>query len=241
MTKKSLAASFAYWARNVRSQKLFAAIAKYGKGEVLDVGGRDFFLTARGLNAPFKSWTSLEPDPDHQLRTDDPRFKSVAGDGCKMQFADNAFDTVLNVQVLEHVFEPMAMVREISRVLKPSGHAIFLIPQTSVMHELPHHYYNFTRPWIEQAMRSADLKIVEIEPLGGIWSSMASHLVYFFFHALRLPGYTHAACKRNVSFYILFPVMVMYALLSIPVCLLLSLGDLTEDPNNHLVVARKPG
>ena len=34
--------------------------------------------------------------------------------------------------------------------------------------------------------------------------------------------------------------MCAWAALSVPICLLLSLGDLTEEPNNHLVVARKP-
>ena len=36
-------------------------------------------------------------------------------------------------------------------------------------------------------------------------------------------------------------VIASVALISIPVCLVFSLGDLSEEPNNHLVVARKPG
>jgi hypothetical protein len=34
--------------------------------------------------------------------------------------------------------------------------------------------------------------------------------------------------------------MAVFAAAAIPVCLLFSLGDLSEEPNNHLVVARKP-
>jgi hypothetical protein len=33
--------------------------------------------------------------------------------------------------------------------------------------------------------------------------------------------------------------MLLYAAISLPVMMLFSLGDLTEEPNNHLVVARK--
>lgn len=237
--KKSWVASFAYWARNVRSRPLFVALKKYCSGDTLDVGGRDFYLTAKSLGVNFKSWTTLEKSPLSAVAFNDPQFKSVVGDGCRMDFKDESFETVLNIQVLEHVFDPFSMVKEIARVLRPSGYAIFLIPQTSVQHELPEHYYNFTRPWIKEVMKRAGLVIIELKPLGGVFSSMASHLVYFFFQAFRFDGYSLAECRRNLWFYLLFPLMAVYALVSIPVCLFLSLGDLSEEPNNYLVVVRK--
>ncbi len=237
--KKSPVAAFAYWARNFRSGAMFAAMRKYCRADILDVGGRDFYLTAKSLGLSFTSWTTLEPGCDSPFTIHDANFKCVVGDGCRMQFKDASFDTVLNIQVLEHVVDPLTMVKEISRVLRPDGYAIFLIPQTSVMHELPAHYYNFTRPWVTWAMAQSGLKIVELKALGGFWTTMASHLVYFFFHAFRFKGYTLPECRRNIWFYILFPLMAMYALINIPFCLLLSLGDLTEAPNNYLVVVRK--
>lgn len=238
-SKKTLVAAFAYWARNLRSGEMFRALREYCSGDVLDVGGRDFYLTAKEKGANFKSWTTLEPREDTLLKIADDKFRSVSGDGCRMDFKDNSFDTILNIQVLEHVVEPLLMVKEISRVLRPSGYAIFLIPQTSVQHELPAHYYNFTRSWVEEAMHRSGLVTIELKPLGGVWSSMASHLVYFFFKAFRFSGYSLPVHKRNVLFYVFFPLMLLYALMSIPICLLLSFGDLTEEPNNYLVVARK--
>jgi hypothetical protein len=44
-----------------------------------------------------------------------------------------------------------------------------------------------------------------------------------------------------VLFYLLFPAQVVWAVVNIGVSLLLSLGDLAEEPNNHLVVVRRPG
>lgn len=237
--KKSWFAAFAYWARNVRSVEMFHALQKYCRADVLDVGGRDFYLKAKSLNLNITTWTTLEPNIGCPLDIDDAHFRRIVGDGCQMDFKTASFDTVLNIQVLEHVVEPLKMVKEIHRVLRPKGYAIFLIPQTSVMHELPAHYYNFTRPWVEWAMAQAEFEIVELKALGGFWSSMASHLVYFFFHAFRLPGYSLPQCRRNIWFYVLFPVMALYALINIPLCLLLSFGDLTEAPNNYLVIVRK--
>jgi SAM-dependent methyltransferase len=146
---------------------------------------------------------------------------------------------VLNVQVLDHVFEPIRMVEEIGRVLRPGGKAIFLVPQTSTTHLAPSYYQNLSRYWIAAALERAGLAVLEHRPLGGFWSSAASHLVFFFFHALRFPGMSDRAIRRPALFYVLFPFMAAWALVALPVSLVFSLGDLEEEPNNHLVVAVK--
>lgn len=228
-----------FWFRNIRSKALFVALEKYCSGNVLDVGGGDFYQVVKKRKIKFSTWTTLDPSKKHQSNINDRKFKYIIGDGCQMPFKGNKFDIVLNIQVLEHVFDPLKMISEISRILKPQGYGIFLIPQTCTLHGAPHNYYNFTRFWVEEAMGKNNLKIIELKPLGGIWSSMASHLFYFFFQSMRFFGMSPRECQRNIFFYILYPLMFLYALINIPICLFLSLGDLTEEPNNHLVVVRK--
>ncbi len=238
--RKSLLVRLLYVARNWRSRALFRALDEHCRGDVLDVGGWDFVLTAIERGVRFDSWTVLEHARARMLAADDARVRVVYGDGCDMDLADASFDTVLDIQVLEHVFEPILMVEEIARVLKPGGTAILLIPATSTMHLAPDYHYNFSRHWITEVMRRSELEIVELRALGGVWSSMASHLVFFFLQSLRVSGMSDPACKRNMLFYVLYPLMVVYALVSIPICMLLSLGDLAEEPNNHLVIVTKP-
>ena len=43
------------------------------------------------------------------------------GDGAKLPFADNGFDLTLAVTVLLHVADPVAVVREMTRVTRPGG------------------------------------------------------------------------------------------------------------------------
>lgn len=220
---------------------MFRALRRYSKGSVLDVGGYDFFLTAKKKGVPFTHWTVIEPSKELVSPVSDPSYSFVAGDGCDMpQFRDGEFDTAINIQVLEHVFEPIKMAKEIGRVLKPHGHAIFLLPQTSTLHMAPHHFYNFTRYWIEEAMKQAGLSIVELEPLGGRFSTTASHMAYFILQAFRYPGMTMPDTKRSVLSYIALPFMLLFAVIAVPVCLLLSLFDFPEESNNFLVVAKKP-
>jgi len=241
MSHKPIHLRLLYFARDLRSHALFAALSERSRGRVLDVGGGDFFLTARARGVPFDSWTTLEPGTVEVPRIDDPRFLRVAGDGCRMEFEGASFDTVLAVQVLEHVFEPIRLIEEIGRVLRPGGHAILLVPQTGTMHLAPHWYGNLSRFWIEQALARGGLEAVEVRPLGGSWSTIASRLVYFFFQSFRVEGMSVRVCRRGPLYYLLWPLMALFAAVAIPVCLLFALGDLSEEPNNHLVVARRRG
>jgi len=228
-----------YEARDLRSRRLFDALRRHSRGDLLDVGGWDFFLTARAKGVPFERWTCLESDPGRLLEVDDARFRLVHGDGCSMDLADASFDTVLCVQVLEHVLEPLRMTDEIGRVLRPGGVAVLLVPQTGDTHLAPQFYGNFSRWWIEAACARAGLEIVEHERLGGVWSSMAAHLFFFFLQAARVDTMTDPEVRRGALFWVLLPAMVVWALVSLPVCLVLALGDLREEPGNHLVVARR--
>lgn len=240
MLKKTLFQHFAFWARNVRSREMFNVMAKYCRGKVLDVGGRDFYHVAKEKGFKHDGWVTVEYTDEHVIKAEDSRCSVVLADGCRLGFKDNSFDTVLNIQVMEHVFEPIKMFEEIARVLKPGGHAVILVPQTGVLHESPHHYYNFTKFWLEKAAELTHTKVVLLKPMGGVFSTMASHMVYFFFQAARVKGYTPEDYKRSPMFFLLLPLMVLYAIVHIPVCLFLSLGDLAEGANNHLMVIRKP-
>ncbi len=237
---KNILITLLYAARNLRSGPMFRAMKRYSSGHVLDIGGLDFFNTALEKGIPFTHWTTVEPSPENVPAITDPRFTFIACDGCDMKpIASNTFDTVFCIQVVEHVMEPNKMMAEISRVLKPGGHVVLLAPQTSTVHMYPQHYYNFTRMWVEQASRDHGLEIVELTPLGGRWSSIASNLVYFLLQAFGMKSLVIPGLRRSPLFYLLLPVQVVLAVVLIPVCMILSLGDLPEEPNNHLLVAKK--
>jgi SAM-dependent methyltransferase len=68
----------------------------------------------------------------------------VLGTGEDLPFADGVFDAVLSLSVLEHVRDPFACAREITRVLKPGGDLYASVPFLQPYHGYPHHYYNMT-------------------------------------------------------------------------------------------------
>ena len=225
---------------SLRIRPVFRALHQHARGAVLDIGGRDFFqYVVQDPLIQFDSWICLELERSATDNTD-TRYKLVIGDGENPPFETDTFDTVINLQVLEHTLHPEVMVREIARVLKKGGKAVFLIPQTSALHEIPTHYYNFTKYWVQEIFPAAGLEIIELTPLGGRWSTHASHMFHFFLEAFRIGDYSSKKeYPRSILFFLLFPLMAMYALLGVAFGLLFSFADLTEDPNNLLVIARK--
>lgn len=49
------------------------------------------------------------------------KFEFVVGDASKMPFEENSFDTIIMNDAMEHVDDPVSVLHEIERVLKPGG------------------------------------------------------------------------------------------------------------------------
>lgn len=58
------------------------------------------------------------------------------GDAHKLEFKDGTFDAVFALEVLEHVFDPQKVLREINRVLKRGGYTVFLVPTDTLLFKL---------------------------------------------------------------------------------------------------------
>ena len=63
------------------------------------------------------------------------------GDAHKLKYKTNSFDAVFALEVLEHVFEPIKVLKEIKRVLKKNGYAIFLVPAESFLFKVVWYFW----------------------------------------------------------------------------------------------------
>ena len=75
------------------------------------------------------------------------------------------YDVVLCTEVLEHVPEPIAALREMARLLKPGGRLFLTAPLGAGLHQEPHHYYGgYTPHWYRRFCSEFGLKVLEITP-----------------------------------------------------------------------------
>lgn len=57
-----------------------------------------------------------------------PSHSGIVGDSFSLPFRDNSFDCIIASEVMEHVISPGEFIRELTRVLKPSGKLIISTP-----------------------------------------------------------------------------------------------------------------
>jgi SAM-dependent methyltransferase len=136
------------------------------RGLVLDAGaGRSGWQQT--ILATAAGYESLDIAPRGTHRPD------WIGDLTSMpQVPSQRFDAVVCHQVLEHVTDPLAALREMRRVLKPGGQMIISVPHLSRRHELPHDYFRYTPEGMTWLLRKAGFSVDQMVPYGGILSFM---------------------------------------------------------------------
>lgn len=77
----------------------------------------------------------------------------------RLPFDGETFDVIILDSVLEHVPDPIAMLQEGYRLLKPGGRILGDAPFLQPLHLLPHHYFNFTPFGLKQVAGKAGLDL----------------------------------------------------------------------------------
>lgn len=131
------------------------------KGKILEIGG--------GKNVRYcKNSTTLNLDS-----TINP---DILASGYNLPFADNAFDTIIATEVLEHLKSPQLLINEIHRVLRPNG-SFFLT--TRFIHEIHgEDYFRYTKLSLETLFKQFEM--IYVQEHGSVFSVLFYLLTFVF-------------------------------------------------------------
>lgn len=90
-----------------------------------------------------------------------------------LPIASESFDAVLSTQVLEHVADPAAVLRELHRVLVPGGRIFITLPLAWELHEEPFDFYRYTRYGISHLLRAAGFTDIDARPRNDCFTTLA--------------------------------------------------------------------
>ena len=100
---------------------------------------------------------------------------------------DGIYDAVLSTQVLEHVPDPLAYLRETLRILRPGGEALITTHGMFEEHGCPYDFHRWTIIGLERVARQAGFEVVELRKLTTQVRG-AVQMVHYLMETLRLPG-----------------------------------------------------
>jgi SAM-dependent methyltransferase len=176
--------------------------SRYLNGRVLDIGCG---------TKPYRSYLGecgeyVGMDNDAAVKPD------IVGDINNMPFPEEYFDSVLCTEVLEHLTEPEAGIRQINRVLKKNGYLYLTIPQEWCLHYEPRDYFRFTKYGIKYLLEKNGFEILAIERLGGVFSLVGQRLVDVIWNVIMafLKPVLTLRCAERVSTIICLPTSIMF-------------------------------
>ena len=131
-------------------------------GVVLDVGCSDRWIQSHlasevtyiGLDFPSTGKTLYRATPD------------IYGDATRLPIESGCIDGIVCLEVLEHVRDHQAALREFSRVLKPGGALVLSMPFLYPIHDAPHDFQRLTRYGLQRDLLNSGFDVVTITKTG---------------------------------------------------------------------------
>ncbi len=146
---------------------------------VLDVGAGACPYRALFAHCDYRT-QDLAPLKGEQLRQGRYGQIDYVGDATAIPAPDAEFDAILCTEVLEHLPEPIRVIHEMGRLLKPGGVLLLTAPLGSGIHQEPYHFYGgYTPFWYRRFLAEAGFETIEVEANAGFFRFFGQEAIRF--------------------------------------------------------------
>ena len=132
--------------------------------EVYDVGCGDKPFAAF-LSGKVKSHIGVDIENGFY----DRKHIDLIGSAYNVPTENNTADAVISSQVIEHLNDPRAAIKETARILKEGGLFFLSFPFIYPIHALPHDYFRYTEFAADTMLKEQGFEILEQQRIGGFW------------------------------------------------------------------------
>ncbi len=174
-------------------------ISESATGRVLDIGCADRWVQ------PYLSRNCQYIGLDN-LVTGQQMYGSrpdLLADTSAIPLADASVDTVIILEVMEHLRRPPEALQEIVRVLRPQGTLLLSMPFLYPIHDAPHDYQRLTIHGLARAAEAAGLRIDSLAP--NLGSAETAGLIT----TLALGGMSLRAIRQRSPGVLLVPLLLI--------------------------------
>jgi SAM-dependent methyltransferase len=149
------------WLVALGAEKRLKAVAALIRGKVLDVGSGDRQLE-NYLDSHVR-YFGIDYPPSGQRYRKRPH---VWGDAIHLPFRSSTIDSLVLLDVLEHLPDPGLALNEAARVLKAEGIVVASVPFLYPIHDAPFDFWRITQYQIERLAAGAGLEILRLTERG---------------------------------------------------------------------------
>jgi ubiquinone/menaquinone biosynthesis C-methylase UbiE len=147
--------------------------------KVLDVGAGSAPYRALFAHCEYKTQDFAQLKSD-QLRHGGYASIDFVCEANAIPVPDASFDVIICTEVLEHVPEPIAVVREFGRIVTPGGRLILTAPLGSGIHQEPYHFYGgYTPYWYRRFLQEAGFDCIIVTANAGTLRHVAQETIRF--------------------------------------------------------------
>jgi SAM-dependent methyltransferase len=159
-------------------------------GRILDIGGKK--KRKRGQFDIEKYDFRVE-----YVNIDEKTEPDYLCDATDINVEDNSFDGVICSELLEHVSDPKAVLREAYRVLKPGGVLLLSVPFMYHIHADPYDYGRYTDFYWDNALKEINFSAISIEKQG-LFFSVIANMLKAFANEMQKEGKPKNGLKRKL-------------------------------------------